>query len=112
MPMSEGVADMLGCDKTVTITHLGYDGDTDQDTEQVQTFAGCSWYGQTKAAVTSNGLQSASVYKCRIPEEAAGSAPLVCARGDKITCGDVTATITAIHDNRGKPAPHWYVEAQ
>lgn len=103
---------MQGCDKTVTITHLTYDGQADEDVEQVQTFAGCSWYGQTKAAVTNDGLQSASVYKCRIPEAAAGDEPLVCARGDKITCGDVTATVTAVHDNRGKPAPHWYVEAQ
>lgn len=105
------VTGVQGCDKTVTITHLTYDGQADQDVEQVQTFAGCSWYGQTKAAVTSEGLQSASLYKCRIPEEAAGGEPLACARGDKITCGDVTATVTAIHDNRGKPAPHWYVEA-
>lgn len=103
---------MFGCDKTVTVTHLTYDGGNDKDVEQVQTFAGCSWYGQTKAAVTSEGLQSASLYKCRIPEEAAGGVPLVCARGDKITCGDVTATVTAIHDNRGRPEPHWYVEAQ
>lgn len=102
---------MLGCDRTVTITHLGYDGDTDQDTEQVQTFSGCSWYGQTKAAVTNEGLKAASVYKCRIPEWAAGGAPLVCARGDKITCGDVTATVLDVHDNRGRPAPHWYIEA-
>lgn len=102
---------MLGCDKTVTITHLGYDGQADKDVETVRTFAGCSWYGQTKAAVTSEGLQSASLYKCRIPEEAAGSAPLVCARGDKIACGDVTATVLDVHDNRGRPAPHWYIEA-
>lgn len=102
---------MLGCDKTVTITHLGYDGDTDQDTEQVQTFSGCSWYGQTKAAVINDGLQSASLYKCRIPEASAGGAEPAIARGDKITCGDVTATVTAVHDNRGHPAPHWYIEA-
>ena len=63
---------MLGCDKTVTITHLAYDGQADKDVEQARTFAGCSWYGQTKAAVSSGGLQSASLYKCRIPEEAAG----------------------------------------
>lgn len=102
---------MLGCDKTVTITHIGYDGEKDQDVEQMQTFTGCSWYGQTKAAVTNEGLKAASVYKCRIPEDATGGAPLVCARGDKITCGDVTATVLDVHDNRGKPAPHWYVEA-
>ena len=102
---------MFGCDKTVTVTHLTYDGDNDKDVERVQTFAGCSWYGQTKAAVTTEGLKAASVYKCRIPEDATGGAPLVCARGDKITCGDVTATVLDVHDNRGKPAPHGYVEA-
>lgn len=102
---------MLGCDKTVTITHIGYDGKKDQDVEQTQTFTGCSWYGQTKAVVTTEGLKAASVYKCRIPEDANGGAPLVCARGDKITCGDVTATVLDVHDNRGKPSPHWYVEA-
>ena len=105
------VTGVQGCDKTVTVTHLTYDGDNDKDVERVQTFAGCSWYGQTKAAVTNEGLKAASVYKCRIPEDATGGAPLVCARGDKITCGDVTATVLDVHDNRGKPAPHWYVEA-
>lgn len=100
---------MHGCDKTVTITHLGYDGDTDQDTEQVQTFSGCSWYGQTRATSGKEGLSPASVYKCRIP--LASGSPAV-ARGDKIQCGDVTATVTAVHDNRGRPAPHIYLEAE
>lgn len=101
---------MFGCDKTVTIVHIDYDPDTDRDTEQTQTFAGCSWYGQTKATVTSAGLQSASVYKCRIPEAVVGG-ELVCSCGDRITCGGVTATVLGVHDNRDKPAPHWYVEA-
>ena len=87
---------MQGCDKTVTITHLTYDGQTDADVEQAQTFAGCAWYGQTKAAVTNDGLQSASLYKCRIPEASAGGAEPAIVRGDKITCGDVTATVTAV----------------
>lgn len=103
---------MQGCNQTVTVTRLGYDGAADKDVETVQTFAGCSWYGQTKAAVTDDGLQSASLYKCRIPEKAAGGKQPAIARGDKIACGDVVATVTAVHDNRGKPAPHWYVEAQ
>ena len=100
---------MLGCTKTVTITHLGYDGDTDQDTEQVQTFSGCSWYGQSRAAAGKEGLSPGSLYKCRIP--LASGSPAV-ARGDKIQCGDVTATVTAVHDNRGRPAPHIYLEAE
>lgn len=100
---------MLGCTKTVTITHLGYDGDTDQDTEQVQTFSGCSWYGQTRATSGKEGLSPASVYKCRIP---LGSGSPAVARGDKIQCGAVTATVTAVHDNRGRPAPHIYLEAE
>ena len=66
---------MQGCDRTVTITHLTYDGQADKDVETVRTFAGCSWYGQTKAAVTNEGLKAASVYKCRIPEERRWYAP-------------------------------------
>ena len=100
---------MLGCNKTVTITHLGYDGTTDKDTKQVQTFRGCNWYGQTRASPGKEGLSPGSVYKCRIPL-VAGS-PAV-ARGDKIQCGDITATVTAVHDNRGRPAPHIYLEAE
>lgn len=100
---------MQGCNKTVTLTHLGYDADADRDTEQVQTFSGCSWQGRTHAAPGKEGLSSASVYKCRIPV-AAGTP--VAALGDRIQCGAVTATVTAIHDNRGRPAPHIYLEAQ
>lgn len=99
---------MLGCDKTVTITHLEYDGQADKDVETVRTFAGCSWYSQTRSTSGKEGLSPASVYKCRIP--LASGSPAV-ARGDKIQCGDVTATVTAVHDNRGRPAPHWYIEA-
>lgn len=100
---------MLGCNKTVTLTHLGYDADADKDTELVQTFSGCSWQGQTRAAAGKDGLSPGSVYKCRIP--ATAGAPVV-ALGDRLQCGAVTATITAIHDNRGRPAPHIYLEAQ
>lgn len=101
---------MQAADKTVTVTHHAYDGATDTDTETVQTFAGCSWYGQNKTAVDNTGLHAARVYKCRIPESAAGSEPTI-APGDTIACGDVTATVLDVHDNRGHPAPHWYVEA-
>lgn len=100
---------MQGCDKTVTITHLGYDGDTDQDTRLVQTFFGCSWQGKTRAVPGKEGLSPASVYQCRIPESA--GTPVV-DRGDKVQCGTVTATVTAVHDNRGRAAPHIYLEAQ
>lgn len=48
---------------------------------------------------------------CRIPEEAVSGSPLEIATGDKITCGDITATVLDWHDNRGRPSPHWYVEA-
>lgn len=102
---------MQGCDKTVVITHLEYDSEQDADRETVQTFSGCSWYGQTKATVGKDGLTSASVYKCRIPQQAAGGTAPRIARGDKIQCGDTQATVIAVHDNRGRPAPHWYVEA-
>lgn len=101
---------MFGCDQTVTLTHLHYDGDADRDVKEETTLAGVSWYGQAKTAVDSTGLHAARVYKCRIPESAA-TAGLDIAPGDKITCGTVTATVLDVHDNRGHPAPHWYVEA-
>ena len=43
--------------------------------------------------------------------QSAAPAGLDIAPGDKITCGTVTATVLDVHDNRGHPAPHWYVEA-
>lgn len=98
------------CDQTVTLTHLHYDGDADRDVKEETTLTGVSWYGQAKTAVDSTGLHAARVYKCRIPESAA-PAGLDIAPGDKITCGTVTATVLDVHDNRGHPAPHWYVEA-
>ncbi len=101
---------MYGCDQTVTLTHLHYDGDADRDVKEETTLTGVSWYGQAKTAVDSTGLHAARVYKCRIPESAA-PAGLDIAPGDKITCGTVTATVLDVHDNRGPPAPHWYVEA-
>lgn len=100
---------MQGCSRTVTIIHLGYDGENDQDIKQVQTFSGCSWQGQTRATASKDGLSPANIYKCRIP--LASGSPAV-TRGDKIQCGDITATVTAVHDNRGRPAPHIYLEAE
>ena len=94
----------------MTLTHLHYDGDADRDVSEETTLTGVSWYGQAKTAVDSTGLHAARVYKCRIPESAA-PAGLDIAPGDKITCGTVTATVLDVHDNRGHPAPHWYVEA-
>lgn len=41
---------MLGADKTVTITHFGYDSGTDTDIETTRTLRGCSWYGKNKAS--------------------------------------------------------------
>ena len=87
---------MYGCDQTVTLTHLHYDGDADRDVKEETTLT--------------TGLHAARVYKCRIPESAA-PAGLDIAPGDTITCGTVTATVLDVHDNRGHPAPHWYVEA-
>lgn len=102
---------MLGADKTVTITHFGYDSDADTDVEITRTLSGCSWYGKNKASAGATGLHPVRVYQCRIPEEAVSGLPLVIATGDKITCGDITATVLDWHDNRGRPSPHWYVEA-
>ncbi len=62
---------MFGCDQTVTLTHLHYDGDADRDVKEETTLTGVSWYGQVKTAVDSTGLHAARVYKCRIPESAA-----------------------------------------
>lgn len=101
---------LYGCDQTVTLTHLHYDGDADRDVKEETTLTGVSWYGQAKTAVDSTGLHAARVYKCRIPESTA-PAGLDIAPGDTITCGTVTATVLDVHDNRGHPAPHWYVEA-
>ena len=89
---------MFGCDQTVTLTHLHYDGDADRDVKEETTLTGVSWYGQAKTAVDSTGLHAARVYKCRIPESAAPA-------------GLDIATVLDVHDNRGHPAPHWYVEA-
>ncbi|MEE0800303.1 MAG: DUF6751 family protein [Gemmiger sp.] len=100
---------MQGCNRTVTITHLGYDGDTDSDTEQVQTFRGCSWYGGRTTAPGKDGMTARCVYKCRIPENAGD--PVV-AVGDKICCGSETATVTTVHDNRGRTGAHLYLEAE
>lgn len=111
--MCKGGDRVFGCNRTVTVTHLEYNGSADRDERIEQTFAGCSWYGQTKAAATDAGLQSAGVYKCRIPAQAAGGQPPAIACGDEIACGDMSATVVAVHDNTDRPqAPHWYVEAQ
>ena len=44
---------MFGCDQTVTLTHLHYDGDADRDVKEETTLTGVSWYGQAKTAVDS-----------------------------------------------------------
>ena len=41
---------MYGCDQTVTLTHLHYDGDADRDVKEETTLTGVSWYGQAKTA--------------------------------------------------------------
>ena len=102
---------MRGCGKTVVITHLEYDSNTDSDISQVQTLHGCSWYSQNKTSVDSTGIHAARVFKCRIPESAAGGMPLKLSAGDLITCDGEKATVLDWHDNRDKAAPHWYVEA-
>lgn len=81
---------MLGADKTVTITHFGYDSGTDTDIETTRTLRGCSWYGKNKASAGTTGLHPVRVYQCRIPEEAVSGSPLEIATGDKITCGDIS----------------------
>lgn len=103
---------MQGCDKTVTILHIAYDGQTDRDVETDRTFEGCSWYGQTGASADSSGLRGASLYKCRIPQSVLGEIEPEIQIGDKVRCSGVEATITAVHDNRGRPAPHIYLEAR
>ena len=100
-----------GCDKTVTIVHLEYDGEADEDKRTETVLHGCSWYSNVKASVSNSGLDAACLYKCRIPLEAAGEAEPPMARGNKIRCGQDEGTILAIHDNRSRPAPHWYIEA-
>ena len=101
---------MLGCDKEVTVTHLSYDGDADRYVSTVQMFKGCSWYSQLKCTASAGGLLGASVYRCRIPATSLNGEPAIAA-GDKITCGSVSATVLAVHDNRRGQCPHIYVEA-
>ena len=50
---------MYGCDQTVTLTHLHYDGDADRDVKEETTLTGVSWYGQAKTAVDYTGLHGA-----------------------------------------------------
>lgn len=101
---------MLICNETVGITHIAYNSDTGEDEEFTSTLSGVSWYGKYRASPDTGGMHGAAVYQCRIPEAAAQR--LEIAPGDKITCGNVTATVTAVHDNRRGQNPHWYIEAQ
>ena len=54
---------MFGCDQTVTLTHLHYDGDADRDVSEETTLTGVSWYGQAKTAVDSTGLHAAQLVR-------------------------------------------------
>ena len=101
---------MLGCDKTITLIHIAYDGQADADVTTETVFTGVSWYGQNRAAVDSAGLHNARVYKCRIPAAVQGDAALP-VPGDVICCGTVRATVLDVHDNRGRANGHIYVEA-
>ena len=53
---------MLGADKTVTITHFGYDSGTDTDIETTRTLRGCSWYGKNKASAGATGLHLSLIH--------------------------------------------------
>lgn len=101
---------MLICNETVTVTHIAYNCDTGEDEELTSTLPGVSWYGKYRASPVTGGLHGTSVYQCRVPDASAEG--LEIAPGDKITCGNVTATVTAVHDNRRGQNPHLYIEAQ
>lgn len=133
----------LIADQTAVLTHIAYNGEADTDVESTVTLSGISWYSSTQASATSDGLAAASIYRMRIfcghstaklgansdsvsaegsyttPSEwSANSAEIraatwTAAPGDKVTCNGVTATVLAVHDNRGsRRVPHIYLEAK
>lgn len=101
---------MLGCDKTITLTHTEYNSHTGTDIVTETEIYGVSWYSQNRAAVDSAGLHAARTFKCRIPEEVLpdGVMPMP---GDTIYCCGTSATVLDVHDNRGHALGHVYVEA-
>ncbi|MGM9594168.1 MAG: DUF6751 family protein [Candidatus Onthomonas sp.] len=89
-----------------------------------------SWHVQNRAAVTTGGLQSARLIRCRVPTgalEADGLEALAALTpGDKIVRGVISVTdgrefaalarkaesaaVLDIHDNTRGVSPHYYIE--
>lgn len=111
---------MLGCTETITVINLRSDPETGEDLQTEAVVAGVSWHGETRAVMTTGGLVSASVYRIRIPKEAAGEylPPARFAgegwtlrRGDTVARGGERYTVLNVHDNLSRPAnPHLYLE--
>ena len=132
----------LIADQIATITNRWYDGTTDTDGSQTSTLSGVSWFSQILSQVSADGLHEASLYKMRVFAVATAattpggsSAPAFSSYllpaewrslasadrpahwtlqpGDTVMCGGTTATVLAVHDNRGcRKFPHIYVEAK
>ena len=101
---------MLLADKTVTITHLAYDGKTDTDVKTETVLHGCSWQAQHGSRIGTGTQTAALLVRCRIPAAALHGQELALAPGDTIACGAETAAVLAVHDNRRGRLPHIYVE--
>lgn len=119
----------LVADQTATLRAIRYDGNSDSDAEITTSLSNVSWYEAVQVSPSSSGLAASNVYKIRVFEDQLTDyLPLEdwravsatdkaifwsVAPGDKITHGSTTATVVAIHDNRGsRRNAHLYLEAR
>ena len=57
---------MLLADKTVTITHLAYDGKTDADVKTETVLHGCSWQAQHGSRIGTGTQTAALLVRCMV----------------------------------------------
>lgn len=118
---------MFRANNTLTVVH--HVKDADGDSYACWRFTG-SWYIQTKTTVGQNGLQAASLVKCRVPVWGVGNTDLgrlaAVRPGDKVLKGALSScdgqtfaglgrthgamTVIAVHDNFDSAHPHFYLE--
>lgn len=118
---------MIYANKMLTVIH--HSKHPDGDSYNCWHFTG-SWYSQIKTAVGTNGLQAASLVKCRIPIWGLGAVDLdrlsAIRPGDKVLQGTLSScdsaafaalgrtrgamTVIAVHDNSDGPQLHFYLE--
>lgn len=117
---------MFRCDKQLTVVHRipAAQASVSGDSYECISVTG-SWYEKNKAAVTTNGLQTARFVQCRIPSTSPDLLSMV-KRGDKVLKGSLeqvdstgfavlgrthrAATILDIHDNTDAVNGHFYLE--